>query len=412
VLLAPALLGALIYLPTLWNELTFDDPGLLRWLSSLESLAQLFRTGPFTEPGRGLSYLTVYLERWLWGAWTPGFRITNILLDALCSSLAALAALVLTRCRWVALLCGLLFAAHPVHVESVASLENRKDLLALALVLGSLLLYQGLRPSLWSYLGALVCFALALISKEVVGIGLVVMLPAATLLLGPGAGKLERASRARMLGVAVLLVGLGLAVSVTIAGPMWKYFTPASIRYETEGLCSDYGDVLVHTAGATADAVRLLILPVRLAPDYEGPSQREARAARAPLGAGLALGILLALVWCWRRSPVAAYALLWTVVMYLPSSNLVPLPHFFVAERYLYAPSFGLCLIVALLIDRLREAPFRRFQPRAWALGLAALLDANRPAEAILPLEAALRQRPDVPEIRSALARARSESAR
>jgi hypothetical protein len=457
VLLAPALVAALVYLPTLWNELTIDDPDLFGWLDSLESVAQLFTTGPLAEPGRGLTYLTVWAEQGLWGEWVPGYRITNILLHALCSSLAALTALVLTGRRWVALFCGLLFAVHPVHVEAVASIENRKDLLATAFALGSLLLYQGLRPSFWSYLGALACFVLALISKEVVGIALVVILPATALLRGSGAGKLARVSRYRVLGVVVLLVGLGLAVFVAIAGPTWKYFTPDSIRYETEGLCRDYSDVLEHMAGAAVDATRLLILPIRLTPDYEGPSQREVRAARAPLGALLALGLLLALVYFWRRSPVVAFALLWSVATYLPSSNLVPLTHFFVAERYLYAPSLGVCLIAAVLVDRMARVSAGPLRGRAWALGLAgllvvggtarsiarelewrnsitlwssavaatpqasaraqfalgmALLEAGRPAEAIPHLENTARLRPDVAHVRRALARARAEASR
>jgi tetratricopeptide (TPR) repeat protein len=42
----------------------------------------------------------------------------------------------------------------------------------------------------------------------------------------------------------------------------------------------------------------------------------------------------------------------WVVVTYLPSSNVVPLTKFFVAERYLYVPSFGVCLLLGVVLDR------------------------------------------------------------
>jgi tetratricopeptide (TPR) repeat protein len=64
---------------------------------------------------------------------------------------------------------------------------------------------------------------------------------------------------------------------------------------------------------------------------------------------------LLALVAvAWRRAPLVAFAAAWVVVMYLPLANVVPLGPHFIAERYLYVPSFGLCLLAALALERLR----------------------------------------------------------
>lgn len=53
-----------------------------------------------------------------------------------------------------------------------------------------------------------------------------------------------------------------------------------------------------------------------------------------------------------RRAPVASLALAWTLLTSLPSSNILPLTHLFIAERYLYVPSFGVCLLAALLLER------------------------------------------------------------
>jgi tetratricopeptide (TPR) repeat protein len=70
------------------------------------------------------------------------------------------------------------------------------------------------------------------------------------------------------------------------------------------------------------------------------------------LGAGLILFWLATTISLWRRAPVAAFAMAWTLLTYLPSSNVVPLTKFFVAERYLYVPSFGVCLLGAILLER------------------------------------------------------------
>jgi hypothetical protein len=78
-----------------------------------------------------------------------------------------------------------------------------------------------------------------------------------------------------------------------------------------------------------------------------------------------------------RRAPVAAFSMVWTLVMYLPVSNVVPLTPFFVAERYLYVPSFGVCLTVALGIEALHRSlagDGTKAWVRAAPIGLAAVL--------------------------------------
>ena len=82
-------------------------------------------------PGRyGLTIASVHLDHLLWSGWVPGFHLTNVLLHAVATALVTAMALTLGAGRAAALWCGLLFAVHPVHVEAVASVENRKEILA------------------------------------------------------------------------------------------------------------------------------------------------------------------------------------------------------------------------------------------------------------------------------------------
>lgn len=364
--LGPAVLAAALYAPTLGNPLLYDDPGLFEWLRTVTGAAQFL--APESEPGRSLSYLSVYLEMGLWGDWIPGYRITNLLLHGLNSALAALVAGALTGRFFPALVCGLLFAAHPVHVEAVASIENRKDLLSTALALGAVLAYLRLRNP-WRVIAPIVLGALAMVAKDVVGIGLMVVLPAAALLFTRADSGL-RVRRALWLAVPVFVIGV--AATFALAGPLARYYEPVSISIHTEGLCRSYPEVLAHSAGALAGATRLLVFPARLSADYEGASDREARLSHAPLGIAILLAALIALALALRRDRTIAFALIWMGVMYAPVANLVPLTHFFLAERYLYAPSFGLCLAVGWALDRLRSRPHARAELVASAL--AALL--------------------------------------
>ena len=140
-------------------------------------------------------YPVVYTSLWLdyqaWGLNPTGYHVTNILLHAIA---VILLWLVLRHLRmpgaWVA---AAVFALHPVHVESVAWITERKNVLSGVLYLGAALAYlrwmfpggsarpdgeENARPSHWLYALSLVLFAGALLGKSVT-----CSLPAAILLV-------------------------------------------------------------------------------------------------------------------------------------------------------------------------------------------------------------------------------------
>jgi tetratricopeptide (TPR) repeat protein len=115
-----------------------------------------------------LVYTTFRFEHALWGVQPDGYHIDNILLHGLnCILLWRL----LRRLNLgvAALLAAAIFALHPVHVESVAWITERKNVLSLFFSLLTMFAWLGslesARGRRWRYGMALVCFALALFSK-------------------------------------------------------------------------------------------------------------------------------------------------------------------------------------------------------------------------------------------------------
>jgi protein O-mannosyl-transferase len=343
----PALLACAAFLGTLGNGFVYDD----RWkVQSLEDAP--FLSAAALVHSRGLTHIFHGLDRLVWGAWPPGFHLTNVLMHAAASGLSAIAAHALTRSRRTALLCGVIFAVHPVHVEAVASFANRKVMLALVFSLASLLLWIGRGRGALKYAGALACFALALSADEAAAAGFSGVLVLADVLPEEGVdlGVRARLRRAALRGLP-FVVCAGLALGVW-AKQIPRLFTPAAIAETTELRLRNYGEVLANVAAAVPDQIRLLFVPLRLCADH--PSRIGMRLAdpRALLGIMLVTLWLALTLLLLRREPLLSFALASTAMLFLPSSNLVPLTPFFVAERYLYVPSFAACLLLALLADR------------------------------------------------------------
>ncbi|MGH7179958.1 MAG: tetratricopeptide repeat protein [Tepidisphaeraceae bacterium] len=118
-----------------------------------------------------LTHTTFWIERRLWGDRPIGYHLTNVILHALC---AIVLWRILSHLKLKgALLCACIFAVHPINVESVAWVTERKNVLSGVFYMSAALMY--LRGP---YLAALLLFACALLSKTVTG-----TLPAALMVI-------------------------------------------------------------------------------------------------------------------------------------------------------------------------------------------------------------------------------------
>jgi tetratricopeptide (TPR) repeat protein len=129
------------YLPAVDGRMLWDDFGHVT-VPELRSWHGLWRI--WTEPGATQQYYPVlhsafWLEHQLWGDKTPGYHLANITLH---SSAAVLVVLILRQLAIPgALLAGLIFALHPVAVESVAWISEQKNTLSAVFYLASAYVY-------------------------------------------------------------------------------------------------------------------------------------------------------------------------------------------------------------------------------------------------------------------------------
>jgi len=377
----PALLAGLLFGLTLalfartWSFgfLAYDDdvyvsanPGVrggLGW----SALQWAFTTGHAAN-WHPLTWLSHQLDVQLFGLDAGAHHRTNGLLHALNAALVFLALRALTGASGRSVLVAAFFALHPMRVEVVAWVSERKELLAAGFGLASLWAWAhwARRGCPGAYGLALACFALGLLAKP-----MLVTLPFLLLLLdfwplGRLARGPERVPWSRLLGekapflllsVASSLVTLRVQAAGGAMGPLAEVALPAR---------------LANAAVATWTYLARSVWPHGLAAFHPHPGLA-APGSGWTLEAGLACGVLVLLTGLAlrhaRRAPYACVGWLWFLGMLVPVLGLVQVGLQGWAERYTYLPSIGLALAVVWGGTALARTPVQR----SWALGIAAL---------------------------------------
>jgi len=110
---------------------------------------------------------------------------------------------------------------------------------------------------------------------------------------------------------------------------------------------------------AVVQNLQLLLLPYNLSADYSFPSYGSIFEGPLVLSFGLFVSLLILIKKTNRYSKEVSFCLVWMLVCLVPVSNFIPLAPHFVAERYLYSPSVGFCLCLAIVIDRMYSRRIR-----------------------------------------------------
>jgi tetratricopeptide (TPR) repeat protein len=297
-----------------------------------------------------LTWLSHMLDVSLFGT-DPGWaHFHNAILHALSSVLVYSLMSRLLASNYQAFVLAVIFLVHPIHVESVAWIAERKDLLCAIFFLSTLILYDRYqaRPTPAQYSCLLLVFALALLSKP-----MAVTLPALLVMLdcfhyrrpgidwefSPGAffRTLTR-STLHKLPLFVLSVAFSLIAifSQRDSGALMNVdFVPVSLRIENAAY-----SYLVY--------LRQFFIPVELGPYYLLKQVNAYTYLLLP--AILFLAWLLASFRLLRTKPIIMVGLCWYLLTLLPVIGLIQVGTQIHADRYMYIPSIGVLLAAALCL--------------------------------------------------------------
>jgi Tfp pilus assembly protein PilF len=324
-------------------DFIWDDPLVLQQIDQMRSIGDVLAP-PEVVPKfyyRPVVFLTFLLDQAFGRGQAYWFHLTVVAWHTLVTGLVYLLARQLLGRRFFveAGVAALLFAVHPVHVESVAWIAGRSDVIATAFVVLALLV--GRAESSWSGWAAGACLLFGMLSKEVAVSGLV-LLPARDWFV-------DRKLRWQRYLPLVVALGVYLAMRRFGLG-----------RVDT-GLATGTGIGENIYAVLCALGWYVAKMPV---PFYSGAFVPEIPMSPFYASAGFALLAATFAAAVVGRPRVVAFLLLWFVVTLAPSLLVIVRrsASAVLAERYLYLPSVGAVILVAWALVALRSVSARGWQ--------------------------------------------------
>ena len=422
-----AVLGLIIlsfaaYLNALSNTFVFDDIYVISgnyFIRDWQNIFGLFTSKYFAASGE-LSYrpvvtLSYFVDYSLWHLNPRGYHLTNIVLHTLNSVLLFFFVQLMVKNTPVAFLASLFFICHPVLSEAVNAVSYREDILAAAFFITAFLLYvkspapnkfmyrnlsplgtgmhHGVYPEqkqdssaspqndkrrrvqhdsvchserseeskFYLYPLSLLSYLFALFSKEM-AITLPLLIFFFDYLIGSRLTFTNRILR--------FYLGYILVTIFYLLVRFWWFHNPveSGVSYPQENLWFNFLAMLK----VLASYPKLLFFPVNLNADYIVP------VASSPWDMSCILSLLLiisiAVIGCrlFFHSKLLFFSLLWFFVALLPVLNIVPIGNI-MAERYLYIPVIGFCIMGSYFITHMSALRLHPFRISVWILTLSIL---------------------------------------
>lgn len=319
-----------------------------------------------------LTWMSLQLDATIFGPTAFGFHLTNLLMHTVNVVLLFFVLCRLTGSVGRSAVVAGLFAVHPLHVESVAWVTERKDVLSTLFGLGALWAYgeYASRPGVKSYLLVVLFLVLSLLTKP-----MLVTLPFALLLLdywplrrwGGAAGGPEMPAFAPAGLPRLLLEKVPLAI-LAAAASVLTFLAQEEGRVPLEYLSPIYR--LANVLVGYEWYVQKTLFPFGLGVMYSHPMDRISlvEVMRALVVLGAITGLVLAFA---RRYPAPAVGWLWFLGTLFPVSGIVQSGPQAFADRFSYWPHIGLLVALVWALADLARAV--EMTP-AWKIGLAAVL--------------------------------------
>ena len=354
-----------VYLNSLPNGFVFDDYAVIIENKYLKlpgiNFASFFNHSYFNIAGGEASYrplatLSYYLIYAIAGLNPFFYHLLSVILHIVNVVLVYLLFNLILKHRFTALIAGLLFACHPALTEAVDCISYNEDLLAAVFFLLAFLYYlksstNGLISNIISYGLSLFFFLLGLLSKE-----MAITLPAIILLydvsLKNGVDKKSFSLQLILKNIKVRGLFYGGYLAVSLLYLSIRFFV---LYHPQESIKPFYGNLferIIFLPAHIFSFIKLAFFPFNLTADYVFSYPHHFFAASNLIGFLFVAGLAVWSVFIFKYSRGIFFGIWWFFITLFPVYNIIPIYNPF-AERFLYIPLIGYCLLVAMAFNTL-----------------------------------------------------------
>lgn len=370
-----AFVGVLVYFNSLSNGFVFDDYVVIvqnKYLTARGAdFLSFFNHAYFKIAGGEASYrpvatLSYYLIHLAAGLNPFYYHLSSVLLHILNVLLVYRLARLILKNPLAALVAGLLFACHPVQTETVDCIAYNEDLLACFFYLLAFIWYLKATPedakktAVKYYSGSLICFLLGLLSKE-----MAITLPAVLLLYD----LTLRAADRQSFGPAMILKTVkdrgGLYVGYAAVSLFYLVLRFKFLSNPAEQATSFYASLIeriLYLPDHIFSFMKLAIFPAALNADYVFSYPPGFFAMSNLVGFAVVVGLAAVSFYIYKYSRKIFFCIWWFLITLFPVYNIIPIFNP-LAERYLYIPLIGFCLLVSIIFSSLYLKRFAKSPP-------------------------------------------------
>ena len=312
---------------------------------SVESFVWAFTSGHASN-WHPLTWISHMIDCQLYGLDPAGHHMTNLLLHTLTVLCLFWFLKTATGAIWPSAFVAAVFAIHPLHVESVAWIAERKDVLCglfWMLTMAAYLRYvKG--PRIGRYLLVTVCFCLGLMAKP-----MIVTLPFVLLLLDywPLDRFQLRPQKGKGISIPYRLIAEKIPLFIlAAASSMITFMVQIKARTITDIVEIPFFYALLNGLTSYTGYLVKMIYPVGLAILYPHPG-RSIALWQPIVSVAILAGLTVFFISSAKRRPYLTVGWLWYLGTLVPVIGIVQVGRQAMADRYTYLPAIGIFIIIA-----------------------------------------------------------------
>jgi protein O-mannosyl-transferase len=292
----------------------------------------------YAEFWHPLTWLSLMFDYQLYGLNAGGYHVTNVILHILSTLLLFWLFNRMTNEFWKSAFVAAVFALHPLHVESVAWISERKDVLSAFFWMLTLCfyVYYTQKPAMKKYLLVLFCFVCGLMSKP-----MVVTLPVIMVLLDYWPLKRFESQKGNL-----ILWQLKEKIPFFVLSAVFSLITIyAQPRLAIKGWPLPLASRIINALGSFMIYLEKIFWPHDLTICY--PFLVQVPAWQVLGAVLLILVISVAVILTIKRLPYLFVGWFWYSIALLPVMGIIPAGNNAMADRFIYLPSIGIAIMLA-----------------------------------------------------------------